>query len=197
MTCHLLIGQLLFGHPRGLPRIFDRGVGVAGRRALTIVVCDFSKGLPRCIKTAYCFRDDVMQSAPLRRRQCVVERLSDQRVAEAVASRRAMERVDEFKRSSLIEKIGQGLTGRLAGGFQGVESEIAPDDRGQIENVASVFRQRLDKASGKLQDAARNRQSCRHVQRVACQSPLGGHVPKDLAQKERVAFCHIVQPADQ
>ena len=161
------------------------------------MVCDLGIGLARSIETADCFRDDAMQSAALGRRQRVVERLANQRMAKAVASRRAADLVDEFKRSGLIEKFGHGLARHPACGFEAVEVEIASDDRGDIENVASVFGQRLDQALDELDDAARNRQPGRHARRVARELPLRRHLPKNLVQKERVAFCHIVQPADQ
>ena len=96
-----LIGELLFGGPRRLPRIFDRRVGVAGRRALTIVVRDLGIGLSRRIETTDRFRDDAMQTAPLGRRERVVKGFADQGMAKAVASRRAADLVDEFKRSGL------------------------------------------------------------------------------------------------
>ena len=64
-----LIGPLLLGYARGLPRIFDRQLGVAGRRGPAIVVRDLGKRLRRGIETSDRFGDDSMQSAAIGGRQ--------------------------------------------------------------------------------------------------------------------------------
>ena len=92
-----LVGELLFGRPRRLPRIFDRQVGITGRRVLTIVVRDLGIRLSRRIETTDRFRDDAMQTAPLGRRERIVKGLADQGMAEAVASGCAADLVDELQ----------------------------------------------------------------------------------------------------
>ena len=79
---------------------------------------DLSIGLARRAKTADRFSDDSMQPAALGRGQRVVERLTDERMAEAVALGRAARLMDEFERSGLIEKVGHGLARHAARGFE-------------------------------------------------------------------------------
>jgi hypothetical protein len=60
MSRRLLVGELLFRGSRGLPRIFDGGIGIAWRGALTVMICDFGVGLARLIETADRFRNAVL-----------------------------------------------------------------------------------------------------------------------------------------
>ncbi len=118
-------------------------------------------------------------------------------MAEGVASRHAAHLVDKVERFGPIEVFDQIVARGAGRGFKGVESEFAPDDRSGFENVARILVQGLDHAPDEFDDAARDRQPDGHRRRIACEVTFARHLPKDLAQEERIAFRHFVQAADQ
>ena len=176
----LLVGQLRDRAGARAPGVADR----LGRGGLVEVMRELGEmrielgrvdGLERLAHAA-------MQLDPPSPGQTVIGGVPDQGVREAHAADRAWDLGDHARFGRLVEQVQDGAALEPADARQGVEIELAPEDRGQREQLVAVVRQVAQPAADRLADAVRD------GQRRLRELPLPAEQPHDLADEQRVAL---------